>query len=461
MIAEGATVVVMFHDEKSIWKNNNSNHILKVSGTQKLFKKQVDVSNLVGAPYGSIFEVVGNKVERIYDQTELFRDEDLAEWDENEATNTKIAAAAGSEEEGRDSSTSTSKGKRKKDSSQGQEGNSSNKGDNRNYHDTNTSQKMSSTDIEQMRQSGASGTEIIQQLVKNSDTWDIKNDFAQNKWLQKKKKKYLQRFRVIESTPLALCEVYNNKSRDKICVMRPDSLAHILSHSGVYSGGRVLIFESMLGLITGSVAQRMGGDGRIISLYEGQQPRAEIIDFLNLDEETVSIIVPSSTVELGPAAKDVREKGFYSSKKRKIDELDPSEAVVPEPKEVHAPPKKVTRPHLRTGRQKADSIRIQQWLREGFRSLIIASKYDPLPILQQAVVLMAPSSPIVIYSEYAEPLNECFLFLQRNNLAVKLSIAENWLRSFQTLPGRVRPLNFMSSTGGFVLTGVVAGGGGE
>ena len=444
MIAEGNTVVVMFHDEKSIWKNNHSNHVLKVSGKQKLFKKQVDVTNLIGAPYGSIFEVIGgNKTVRVFEK-ELFDDEDLAEWEDGESA-----------QKAESSSSSSSRGS----GADGQRANQDatiNKGDNRNYHDTNTSQKMSSTDIDAMRKSGASGTEIIQKLVKNSDTWEIKNDFAQNKWLQKKKKKYLQRFRVLESTPLSLCEVYNNKSRDKICVMRPDSLAHVLSHSGVYSGGRVLIFESLLGLVCGSVAQRMAGDGRIISLYEGQQPKAEIIDFMNLDEETVSIIVPSSTVELGPAAKDVREKGFYSSNKRKIDELDASEAEIPEPKMIHAPPHKITRPYLRTGRQMADSIRIRQWLREGFNSLIIASKYDPLPILKQAVYLLAPSSPIVIYSEYAEPLNECFLYLQHCNLAIKLSISESWLRPYQSLSGRVRPLNFMSATGGFVLTGVYA-----
>lgn len=447
-------VVVVFHDEKSIWKNGNSNHVLKVSGSQKLFKKQVDVTNLIGAPYGSIFEVVGNKVERVKGQKELFQDEDLAEWDENEGVSAKAAAGV--------ASGSSSTGSSRSGKEQGASSDSLLRGDNRNYHDTNTSQKMSSTDIAEMRKSGATGKDIIQKLVKNSDTWDIKNDFAQNKWLQKKKKKYMQRFRVIESTPLSLCEVYNNKSRDKICVMRPDSLAHILSHSGVYSGGRVLIFESMLGLVCGTVAQRMAGDGRIVSLYEGQQPRAEIIDFMNLDEEAVNIIVPSSTVELGPAARDVGEKGFYSSKKRKIDELGPSEAEIPEPKVIHAPPNKITRPHLRTGRQKADSIRIQQWLREGFNSVIIASKYDPLPILKQAMVLLAPSSPIVIYSEYSEPLNECFLYLQHTNLAIKLSISENWLRPFQTLAGRVRPLNFMSSTGGYVLTGIsthVGGGG--
>ena len=54
---------------------------------------------------------------------------------------------------------------------------------------------------------------------------------------------------------------------------------------------------------------------------------------------------------------------------------------------------------------------MRQWLREGFSSLIIASKYDPLPVLKQALYLLGPSSPIVIHSEHVEPLNECFLYV--------------------------------------------------
>ncbi len=91
-------------------------------------------------------------------------------------------------------------------------------------------------------------------------------------------------------------------------------------------------------------------------------------------------------------------------------------------------------------------------------SLIVACKYRPLPILKQALLVLAPSSPFVVYHEFLEPLTECFLFLQQSGVALRLVLSDTWLREFQTLPGRVRPDMFMSTSGGFILSGIYVGG---
>jgi hypothetical protein len=90
-------------------------------------------------------------------------------------------------------------------------------------------------------------------------------------------------------------------------------------------------------------------------------------------------------------------------------------------------------------------------------SLILACKYRPLPILKQALYLLHPSCPFVIFHEFMEPLVDCYLYLQQNNLALRLVLSDTWMREFQTLPGRVRPDMFMSTSGGFLLTGVYVG----
>ncbi len=41
--------------------------------------------------------------------------------------------------------------------------------------------------------------------------------------------------------------------------MRSDTLAQIVSHGGMYAGGKVLLFESLIGLIVGAAAYRMRG----------------------------------------------------------------------------------------------------------------------------------------------------------------------------------------------------------
>lgn len=78
--------------------------------------------------------------------------------------------------------------------------------------------------------------------------------------------------------------------------MRSDKLAQILSHGGVFPGAKVLVFESVVGLVVGSIAYRMGGQGEILSVYFGQQPHFDLVDRLNLSPEQISTIrvIPAS-----------------------------------------------------------------------------------------------------------------------------------------------------------------------
>ncbi len=72
-------------------------------------------------------------------------------------------------------------------------------------------------------------------------------------------------------------------------------------------------------------------------------------------------------------------------------------------------------------------------------SLIIAGKFHPLPILRECLPLLGPSSPFVVYSEFMEPLAECYLYAQARGDCLRLRLDDIWLREFQTLPGRVHP----------------------
>jgi len=60
----------------------------------------------------------------------------------------------------------------------------------------------------------------------------------------------------VKATPQSICEASFKKNKEKICNMRYDSLAQILSQSGVCAGNRVMVIESTVGMMTGSVAYR-------------------------------------------------------------------------------------------------------------------------------------------------------------------------------------------------------------
>ena len=390
-------IVIRLHDDKST-------SIIKIIGDQRIARTRLNVKALIGHRYGTVFEIINKKIVKL-DNPELFESL-MDEYNDNGNNNDDEI-----------------------------------RGDNSFYSDTNTSQKLKNKDVEQLKDSGISGVEIVKKLIANSDTWNVKTEFAQEKWLKRKQKKYVKRFRVIKCTPATLCEVYHGKSRDKICGIRWDVLAQVMSQSSVHAGCRALIFDGVIGLMVGCAAYRMRGHGRIMALYSGQQPHFDIVDALNLDFNSCRIVQPIPCNELGPAAKDVEANGFSIPIPTILlsNELDQNVKL---------------KPHQASGRIAEDLERSRLALREGADRLIIASRFQPLPILKEALKLLAPSSPIVVYCEFMEPLVECYVYLQQNSLAIRLMLSDTWMREFQTLPGRVHPNMFMPVSGGYLLTGI-------
>jgi tRNA (adenine-N(1)-)-methyltransferase non-catalytic subunit len=449
IIKEGDMVICRMYDEKSTT-------LLRVTGEQKVCKTYVNMRGAVGSSYGTVFNVVGKELEP--------------------ASATAAASLTSSTATATTTTTTTQLAPDK---------------DNRSFSDTNTSQKLKDADIKKMRSQGTSGEEIIKTLIANSDTWATKTEFSQEKWLKKKQRKYMKKMRLIKCTPATVCEVYHAKNRDKICHLRPDSLAQLLSHSGIYPGCRVLIVDSVVGLVVGSVAYRMRGLGQIFALYYGQQPHFQLVDALNLDEGSTRIIQPAPSNELAAAAHDVRARGFVdvvhvpsaAELQRLEADADPDHSSSSSSAEAEAQAEgdaeadaeggdeggigvgrvgsglrdRATRPHNKSGRHPQDVKVVRQGLREGFDSLILASRFAPLPILREALSLLLPSSPFVVFFEFVEPLVECFLYLQEHHLALRLSLSDTWQREFQTLPNRVHPQMHMSSASGYILSGVYVG----
>lgn len=77
--------------------------------------------------------------------------------------------------------------------------------------------------------------------------------------MKRKESKHLKFF-----TPLApdLFNVgcYNfERHPDKIRGMRPDALSQMLSFADVHAGGKYIVVDTIGGLLTGAVLERMGG----------------------------------------------------------------------------------------------------------------------------------------------------------------------------------------------------------
>ncbi|RLN05825.1 hypothetical protein BBJ28_00020785 [Nothophytophthora sp. Chile5] len=336
-------------------------------------------------------------------------------------------------------------------------------GDNRHYADTNSAQTLRQSDIGELRESGASGQEIIQKLVENSATWDTKTEFSKQKYLKKKQQKYMPRVRFLRCTAESLCRTYRLKNPAKICNLREDSLGQMLVYANIFAGGQVLVVDTCMGLVTGAIAERQGGSGRILCPYDGQQPAADIlrrfnfgtqcykrtlesihympfkeIRLLELPEETVveppKVARDGLTPEERERMATERAKGFTPEQQRRYDE------------------KKARRLEKKIQRQPSATIR--QWVRETSDSLVIAANYDPEQVLLALLPYLGRSKPFVIYSEFLEPLTRTFATLQKMEEVIDLQLNETWTRENQVLPGRTHPEMNMSACSGYLLSGI-------
>ena len=139
--------------------------------------------------------------------------------------------------------------------------------DNRALVDTSEAQSLDASDIARMRTEGADGGTIIAALAGGSATFASKTAFSQEKWLRKKALKYLPRLRIVRTTPLNVCETALLKHPEKIAGLRPDSLARMLMAGDVRAGARPLVFDGVAGLLLAAAAHRMGGAGMLLAAH--------------------------------------------------------------------------------------------------------------------------------------------------------------------------------------------------
>jgi hypothetical protein len=290
---------------------DKGSYILKVDYNQKLGGSRVHFTNLIGDPYACYYELKGRKLEIILNddtEPEVPSNTEGGE-EENEGIPSKPSILDPQEVQVQDtfsnteinqylervwgissSSMSTSQDNTIPPTTTSTSTTTIQQGDNSMYIDTNTAQRLTTADISLLRSQGLSGSQIIQHLMKNSITFNIKTSFAQEKYIKRKEKKYTKRYQILPCTPTTIIDSANYKNREKVCNMRYDTLAQCLSFSGVCAGSKILVVESMSGLITGAIAYRMRGKGQILSLYGGQQPHLDMVRQYNLTTEEINII---------------------------------------------------------------------------------------------------------------------------------------------------------------------------
>ncbi|XP_058091431.1 uncharacterized protein LOC131237593 isoform X2 [Magnolia sinica] len=343
--------------------------------------------------------------------------------------------------------------------------------DNRQLLDNNTAQSLSGEDIDAMRREGASGDQIVEALIANSSTFENKTLFSQEKYRLKKQKKYAPRVLLRRPFARSICEAYFKKHPARIGFLRVDTLSLLLSIANVSSYSDVLVVDMVGGILTGAVAERLGGTGYVCNTYSGDRPYPmDIAGIFNFSNEICSRIVQSPISELCFDQNSSTEQSLshekpsvsttdtsLSSGNGALDPMDMSPCSTNHLDGIHDD-NTYTIPKIckstKLGRR-ASPEAIKMWKENGFTSLIIASiELDMWSIVQELLPLLSNSAPFAIYHQYLQPLATCMHNLQTAKMAIGLQISEPWLREYQVLPSRTHPFMQMSAFGGYILSGI-------
>lgn len=449
IVREGDHVILAFaggrqmfaHCVKS-WKGK--------SAPVKISKRSYPTANLVGLPYGSVLELGRNGLIPLPEGEDVLPDPtaSIAKLDEDHADRKETVAAPPPSVAPSNQQTN----------------------DNRHLIDNNRSQSITQAQVEKLRSKGTQGAAIVAALIENSATFDAKTEFSKAKYITRKLLKYQPRCRIIRCTASSVCETSYLKDPRKIMNLREDTLAQILSYSNVSAGCQVLVVEQCMGIVTGALAERMGGYGKILSVYTGQQPAyTDMISKFNPSFSEYHCIKWIHSGEVFAEDNAVAAPQLDDVAVQDADREERECLHWPCPLQDHT---RIYMDKMKSRRDQNDFLakRCARFARKLTRhspmeakdfllarpcdSVVIATRYDPTTTLLKLLPYLAPSCPFVVFCEFLEPLTECFRELQRQNIAINLRLSDTWMREYQVLPGRTHPNMTMSQNGGFLLTGI-------
>jgi tRNA (adenine58-N1)-methyltransferase non-catalytic subunit len=304
--------------------------------------------------------------------------------------------------------------------------------------DDNSAQLLTAEQIESLKNE-LQGSKLVEALAANSATFERKTEFSQEKYLSKKKKKYISEVKLLKTTAYTLGEAYFRKKPANCLYMRPDTLAMLLSRANlrVNRFNQVLVFDTASSLVLAALAERMGSfeNGRILSGFAGVSPTPDALRMLNIPKGNLEQLVyyfPLSCVRNAiqaisdPSSNVTIDQFVSASSSKKSDEF------------VH------------------NSIALGKYYlhKEKSDSLVLATHLDVRSCFWELFPLLKCSGSFVVYFNSIEPLNEIAFKLKSDFLAVNVQVSENWYREYQVLPSRTHPKMSMSATGGYLLTGI-------
>ncbi|KAK7194073.1 Gcd10p family [Novymonas esmeraldas] len=315
--------------------------------------------------------------------------------------------------------------------------------DNRDLVDDNTNQQLSNDEVAAIRREKGLD-ELLQTLVEKSASYGTKTNFAQEKYLRKKQKKYGTLFKVERVTVDNLAELHlptvnpsdNLPDDARSMRLRADTVALLLHHSDVHHNSRVLLYEKTNGVLPASLLTRMSAEGRIF----------QILDKNAQPDPTTAVKVMRLPLVKERWKAVPRNPGFLQG----VEEVEKSG-------DGAAAGERPVRPQNGGGvTQWVKGLDARQQLLETpADSLVVCDDEAPQRAVADLLPFLACGGHLVVYSPFLEDLTGLFLELRSD--CVNIQISETWYRHHQVLPKRTHPTVNMSTAAGYLLTAIKVG----
>ncbi|KAJ3564543.1 hypothetical protein NP233_g8225 [Leucocoprinus birnbaumii] len=294
-------------------------------------------------------------------------------------------------------------------------------------------QPLTITEIQALKEAGAHATDIIKKQIELHSNYSLKTEYSKEKYKKRKEAKYFRTFTTIAPTLSNVCEYWFSKDQARIRDIRVDTLSQLLNLANVRPGGRYIVVDDASGLVVSAMLERMGGEGRIITIHDTESPPPyPVMTNMNFSPETTSIL---SSLNWATADED------YTP-------------ILP-PTELDTTDSKSERQKSRLNKRKAVTNQLYSTRRElfdgEFHGLVLATQYDPWSIIEKFAQYLGGSANLVVYSPHPQILADLQTKLRTIPEWLSPSLTESWLRRYQVLPGRTHPLMNMSGSGGYLL----------
>lgn len=319
--------------------------------------------------------------------------------------------------------------------------------DNKLITDDSSSQLLSTDEIVALKESGETGQNIVERLLENSKTFQLKTEYAQEKYLKKKARKYCDYLTIFKPTIRLVTDVlYKQQAIPKTIALRFDTLAQILCRVNLDPGGKYLLYENgSQGLLQATLLNQLHDNGYLVHVFSltAEQNALKAVKAMNFSESkmkqmlTVSLdeILNTNNGDDIPEEKDEDEVlNCLDDKKRKSDE-------------AYTQVKKKQRSITNT-----DGLNFLK--SNKFDGLIVLCREEPNEFVKILLPYLSLSRPFVVYSAYREMLVTLYAEFKMRRDIVFLRLTDNFMRYHQVLPNRTHPDVTMDDGGGYLFSGL-------